>query len=435
MMNMNAMATMLKQRPVTESTATQGMEKPKANGSDFMASLKQAISSGDQQEVKKVIAKMESMNPEKIDMAELKKLMSELKDLFSQLLELMPEELTEVDATFILNFQDEWEGLLPDEWLSELSALSDQELSFEDLLVFIVETETGTTENSEDKKEPDPVQLLLMMAFLDQDSMEDLPEDVAGYMIQAEGMLASLTQLMLPEAKPDQQMTLNQMKQKWASMFERIAKAPETVTQQNTQAQSRFQEFAYLKELFTRTPGTSNSNQQGPSLLLDTNNAQLARFQMMMGASLTQQAQPQRANQDAFIKQFQNMLSRGSFQQLSNGINQMTIKLHPQSLGRLDIQVQMVNGSLVARMVTSTAAARELLDGQLQSLRSAFQSQNIQVDRLEVTQQQTNSLFKDPEEKEGQEQLQQDQDSEDDQADEEVLDFSSLLEISIDEEV
>lgn len=432
MMNMNAMATMLNAKPQISSSSNQTIEKQKTGGSDFMISLKQAITSGDQGAIKKALSKMETMNPEKIDLSELKHLMGELMELFADLLETLPEELTEVDETFISNFLDEWEGILPDEWLSDLETLSDSTLSFTDLLTFKDESETGSTE------EPDPVQLLLMMAFLDQESMEDVSDissDVAGYFIQAEGLLASLTQLMIPDVKPDQQMNVNQMKQKWVSMFERIAKAPEPVTMQQN-AQSRFQEFAFLKELYVRTTGTSNSTQQGPNLLLDTNNAQLARFQMLMGTSLTQQPQPERANQDAFIKQFQNMLSRGSFQQLSNGMQQMTIKLHPQSLGRLDIQVQMVNGSLVARMVTSTHAARELLDGQLQSLRAAFQSQNIQVDRLEVTQQQTNSLFKEPEkEKESQGQLKQDQNEEDDQNEEEVLDFSELLEVSIDEEV
>ncbi|AOM83184.1 flagellar hook-length control protein FliK [Salisediminibacterium beveridgei] len=432
MMNMNAMATMLNAKPQVSSPSNQAVDKPKAGGSDFMASLKQAMTSGDQDAIKSALAKLETVNPEKIDLSELKHLMGELMELFTELLELLPEDFSEVDETFISSFLDEWEGVLPDEWLSDLNDLTAMTIPFADLLTFSAEGESKSDD------EPDPIQLLLMMAFLDQESMEDVSSmsaEVAGYFNHAEGLLASLTQLMLPDVKPDQQINVNQMKQKWALMFERMAKTPEPVAQQNSQ-QSRFQEFAFLKELYTRTSSNSNSTQQGPSLLLDTNNAQLARFQMMMGSSLTQQAQPERANQDAFIKQFQNMLSRGSFQQLSNGIQQMTIKLHPQSLGRLDIQVQMVNGSLVARMVTSSHAARELLDGQLQSLRTAFQSQNIQVDRLEVTQQQTNSLFKEPEkEKENQEQMKQDQDFEEDQDDEEVLDFSALLEVSIDEEV
>nr|WP_246596069.1 flagellar hook-length control protein FliK [Bacillus alkalicola] len=99
------------------------------------------------------------------------------------------------------------------------------------------------------------------------------------------------------------------------------------------------------------------------------------------------------------------MLNRNQFQQLSNGIQQISLKLHPQSLGRLDINIQQVNGILVAKMMTTTAAARELIEGQLNQLRQAFQGQNIQVDRIEITQQQTQQTnqnpFKDSQEGQG----------------------------------
>ena len=431
MISMNAMAAMIGSKPSVQPESTPSATKSDAPKNDFLSTLKKAVQSGDQRAVKEVLAKVSDSNDMTLLDSDLKEMMAELVNVFEALL----AELDEEDVSgWLETFLTDWEGLLPDEWLEDMPVFD--EMSHEEVKRYFMdlsESLTLTREGETPKADPDPLLILIMLEFLRNQDAEEISEEAAGYLSQAEGLLASMTQVMLPEVKPDQQMNLDQMRRNWMNFFERTVQAPEQV---NQQGQSRFQEFAFLKELFVRTNGSSQSNQQMPSMLLDTNNAQLARFQMMMGASLTQQAQPERASQEAFIRQFQNLLSKSSFQQLSNGIQQMSIKLHPQSLGRLDIQVQMVNGALVARMMTSTAATRDLLDGQLQSLRAAFQSQNIQVDRIEVTQQQSQSLFRDPKDDENNQQAftndEQNQDDQDEQ--EEVLDFSDLLEVSIDEE-
>ncbi|ADH99255.1 flagellar hook-length control protein FliK [Salisediminibacterium selenitireducens] len=432
MISMNAMAAMISSKPSVQQESASSATRSESPKNDFLSTLKQAVQSGDQAAVKEVLAKVSETNDMALQDLDLKEMMAELVKVFEALL----AELDEEDVSgWLETFLSDWEELLPDGWLEEVQAYED--LTLEQVMSLFVELSdelTLTKDNEAPKAEPDPLMLLMMLELLRNQDAEEISEEALGYLSQAEGLLASMTQVMLPEVKPDQQMNLDQMRRNWMNFFERTVQAPEQV---NQQGQSRFQEFAFLKELFARTNGSSQSNQQMPSMLLDTNNAQLARFQMMMGASLTQQAQPERASQEAFIRQFQNLLSKSSFQQLSNGIQQMSIKLHPQSLGRLDIQVQMVNGALVARMMTSTSATRDLLDGQLQSLRAAFQSQNIQVDRIEVTQQQSQSLFRDPKDDETNQQAftddNQDKDDQDEQ--EEVLDFSDLLEVSIDEEV
>ncbi|RUT29714.1 flagellar hook-length control protein FliK [Paenibacillus zeisoli] len=68
------------------------------------------------------------------------------------------------------------------------------------------------------------------------------------------------------------------------------------------------------------------------------------------------------------------------------GMTEATISLFPEHLGQVDVKITMQNGHLVAQFATEHAFAKDSLEQQMNQLRSALQSQGIQVERLEVTQ-------------------------------------------------
>ncbi|AXF55129.1 flagellar hook-length control protein FliK [Salicibibacter kimchii] len=86
----------------------------------------------------------------------------------------------------------------------------------------------------------------------------------------------------------------------------------------------------------------------------------------------------------AFMNQFQQALSKGHLRSDGEGRQQLSIKLYPESLGRLDVQITRDNGVLQARLVTTTAMARELVETQLPNLRNAFHHQQLPVERIVV---------------------------------------------------
>ncbi|NRG43418.1 flagellar hook-length control protein FliK [Bacillus sp. CRN 9] len=89
---------------------------------------------------------------------------------------------------------------------------------------------------------------------------------------------------------------------------------------------------------------------------------------------------------EQMIKQFDRILSKAHF--MKNGDAQkLLIKLSPEHLGSMRIEIIQKDSMMVARILTSTAAAKEMLDSNLQSLRHAFSSQNLTVERLEISQQ------------------------------------------------
>ncbi|WP_053401702.1 flagellar hook-length control protein FliK [Priestia koreensis] len=87
-----------------------------------------------------------------------------------------------------------------------------------------------------------------------------------------------------------------------------------------------------------------------------------------------------------FVKDFEAILSKGAL--TTNGqSSRLLIKLNPEHLGNLQIELVKHNDQLVARILTSTSEAKELIESQLQALKQTFQHQHLAVDKLEVQQQ------------------------------------------------
>ncbi|MEB1810091.1 MAG: flagellar hook-length control protein FliK [Bacillaceae bacterium] len=163
--------------------------------------------------------------------------------------------------------------------------------------------------------------------------------------------------------------------------------------------------------------------QQGININTDAQN--MSRVQQLVihiGEQPTKEAE-----QRQFVRQFQEILGRGVLKNLNNG-SQLSIKLFPQHLGRLDIQLSQINGVITARILASTSTARELIESQIQQLRQAFSQQQLNVERIEVTQQHQQSagnLNKDGQGRQA-ERDQDEQQSEDNEKENES--FSQLLE-------
>lgn len=91
------------------------------------------------------------------------------------------------------------------------------------------------------------------------------------------------------------------------------------------------------------------------------------------------------AQSEALLKEMQAIINKA---QMSNaqGITRLTLKLYPENLGTIRIELVQNDGVLTARLLASTVHGRELLDSQVHQLKQAFVQQNIQVDRLDIAQ-------------------------------------------------
>ncbi|MGP0575622.1 flagellar hook-length control protein FliK [Paenibacillus peoriae] len=89
------------------------------------------------------------------------------------------------------------------------------------------------------------------------------------------------------------------------------------------------------------------------------------------------------------VRQFAKEMTEFVVQKLDivkhTGLTEATIMLRPDHLGQLEVKLTMQNGHLVAQFMTEHSGAKDLLEQQMSQLRSSLQSQGIQVDKVEVT--------------------------------------------------
>ncbi|WP_100404480.1 flagellar hook-length control protein FliK [Bacillus solitudinis] len=102
--------------------------------------------------------------------------------------------------------------------------------------------------------------------------------------------------------------------------------------------------------------------------------------------------QPREVREQQFLKQFQQLLQKGVFSSKQDGVQSLSIKLYPAHLGRLDIQLTQLNGSIVARILSGSSTTRELLESQVAQLKQAFSQQQLNVERIEISEQQFKQL-------------------------------------------
>ncbi len=148
--------------------------------------------------------------------------------------------------------------------------------------------------------------------------------------------------------------------------------------------------------------------------------SQLHQFVLHVGEGRAEQR-----NEDQFLRQFQNILDKSTLIQSPNGMNKLTIKLFPQHLGRLDVTLIQQNGMIVAQLLTTTKAAKQLVEAQIHHLKQAFVNQNIQVEKIDIQTQQ--SYLQDRQSQEEQRNSNQNKDKTSRETEDEDVKFEDLL--------
>lgn len=93
----------------------------------------------------------------------------------------------------------------------------------------------------------------------------------------------------------------------------------------------------------------------------------------------------QNVSQEEFVKRFESILNKSNFSG-TNGVNKLLIRLNPEHLGSLRIELIQKDGLMTARILATTAHAKDMLENQVQGLKQAFSGQNIQIEKIEIAQ-------------------------------------------------
>lgn len=88
--------------------------------------------------------------------------------------------------------------------------------------------------------------------------------------------------------------------------------------------------------------------------------------------------------EDQILDQLKNIMKQSKFSTAPNGTNQLLIKLNPAHLGSLTIKLTEANGEMIARIIASSATAKDVIESNLNGLRHVFTTQNINVEKFEI---------------------------------------------------
>ncbi|MGG0657937.1 flagellar hook-length control protein FliK [Rummeliibacillus pycnus] len=88
---------------------------------------------------------------------------------------------------------------------------------------------------------------------------------------------------------------------------------------------------------------------------------------------------------EAFVKEFQAIMNRSQFSNNAAG-TKLLIKLYPENLGSIRVELVQKDGVMTARFLASTNIGKQMLESQLQQLKQGLVNQNIQLDRIDVAQ-------------------------------------------------
>lgn len=91
-----------------------------------------------------------------------------------------------------------------------------------------------------------------------------------------------------------------------------------------------------------------------------------------------------KSEEQRFIKQMQRIFHQGTLTQFKDGQVQFTLKLFPEHLGKLQIQMIQVGQKLTAQIVADSQGTRDLVERSLPQLRQALSQQQIVIDQIEV---------------------------------------------------
>lgn len=195
--------------------------------------------------------------------------------------------------------------------------------------------------------------------------------------------------------------------------------------------QDKFQQLVQ-KSTSQNTQNQSQQNQQ-TTLKVETDTLSAGHLQQQVTqtkiATVTLPAEKP-AQTDVLIKEIQNLINRS---QLSGqpGNMKLFLKLFPENLGQIRIELVQKDGIMTARLLATTALGKELLENNINQLKAGFVAQNIQMERIDVAQSLQdadrntrdqnffNNFFRQKDEEE--------QENNEDALDEESLSFKDLL--------
>ncbi|MCD5322686.1 MULTISPECIES: flagellar hook-length control protein FliK [Pontibacillus] len=121
-----------------------------------------------------------------------------------------------------------------------------------------------------------------------------------------------------------------------------------------------------------------------PTSFTSANDSMVMSKQEQMVIKLSPNTQSDQTMQKQLIEEFQKVMSRSRFSMNKAG-SQLSIKLNPGSLGDMMVKMTQQNGEMMVKIMVTTQAAKDMLEGNMNQLRHMFSPNQVQVEKQDVT--------------------------------------------------
>lgn len=218
-------------------------------------------------------------------------------------------------------------------------------------------------------------------ADIAEDSKEQVKQKVEHIKIQVEENIKINPQLQKNALNTDKTLKANETLEKAGLSTENLAKIDAKIKDIDTSANNTKSDLGQSsQEMIMRDimqNNASNSNTEAVELKVDFNQSLNDKLQQ---SSLTQMSQPKDAQEVSILDQIRAKFAVNS----QNGMQKITIGLTPESLGKLNIEISKGQNGISAQIIADNPQAKEILDKNLDGLKSVLQSQGVNVNNLNV---------------------------------------------------
>lgn len=137
-----------------------------------------------------------------------------------------------------------------------------------------------------------------------------------------------------------------------------------------------------VNEVLGTSEGSTSNKSEGPAGTM----AFLPQLTRAEQLTLMVNGHDKPVSPEQLMKQFETILSKSQFLN-SGGTQKLFIKLFPEHLGSIRVELFQKDQVMMARIITTTGTAKETLESHVHGLKQAFAAQNLSVDKIEIFQQ------------------------------------------------
>ncbi|MFZ3576609.1 flagellar hook-length control protein FliK [Virgibacillus sp. DJP39] len=175
----------------------------------------------------------------------------------------------------------------------------------------------------------------------------------------------------------------------WHELINTYQKRNQLVTSQqyNSSAKVTSGDVAkWIDNALTKTTGADSS------IVTQANLTSMPATKVEQYVIHLNQSQTNQSKGQQLVEKFQKVVQSSKFLTMNNGSTQLSLSLRPANLGEMMVKLTQINGEMTVKIIVASAAARDMLESNMQQLKHMFSPQQVVIEKQDIHTNQTQSM-------------------------------------------